>query len=175
MGFSFSDTFASASSGLHSLPVFNTVLSNAFYTAVLITICITLLYAWIYSTAGPGESGTTIALRGGFYTLLLVAGLVLVRESVFLRQSPSAHSLDTSGNALTNVPVTPQLGAYGGFSGAPYQQAPYQQVPVMNTHYAYPLSQAPSQPAQPAQPAQQFSPGPVYQMPGWVQNPVPSV
>ena len=174
MGFSFSDTFASASSGLHSLPVFNTVLSNAFYTAVLITICITLLYAWIYSTAGPGESGTTIALRGGFYTLLLVAGLILVRESVFLRQSPGgSHALDTSGNVLTNVPVTPQLGAYGGFSGSPYQPPP---APSMNTHYAYPLAQPQQQPQQQyQQQPQQFSPGPVYQMPGWVQNPVPSV
>lgn len=174
MGFSFSDTFASASSGLHSLPVFNTVLSNAFYTAVLITICITLLYAWIYSTAGPGESGTTIALRGGFYTLLLVAGLILVRESVFLRQSPNgSHALDTSGNVLTNVPVTPQLGAYGGFSGA--YGAP---APAMSGQYGYPqpMTQAMQQPMpQNMQLQQQFTPGPVYQMPGWVQNPVPAV
>jgi len=80
-------------------PIVGSLLQNPVYTALLITLIIVILILWMFRDADTEDSLLTMSLRVGFWTFLLVTGVMFLHNRVL---SSEVHDEKIS-NAFNGV------------------------------------------------------------------------
>lgn len=89
------------------IPGIETIMGNPMYTALLITVIVLLITMFIFRDATTDESLFKVCLRGGFYTFIILIGVIFLHNRVLM----SENSHVRLGSDIDGV-FSPRNGAY---------------------------------------------------------------
>jgi hypothetical protein len=132
MPFDIGESINSVADALLRAPIINKIATNPIYTALSVVFVVMLIILVVFRDADTSEPLLTLCLRSGFWTFLLLTGVLFLQNKVLTRESDSQGK----NTAYENVFNGPYGGTGESPAGAPSAALEDYIVPVsINTNF----------------------------------------
>jgi hypothetical protein len=128
-------TVNNAADALLRAPIVKNMVQNPIYTALLIAFIIVLIVLWVFREAETEDSLLTTSLRVGFWSFLLVLGIIFLHNRVLSFESHEEKANTAYGGVFgANEPAPVHSGLV---SLAPVYTLETATVPVTPTTFGF--------------------------------------
>jgi hypothetical protein len=91
-----------------SIPGISKIVNNPIYTALLITVIIMLVIAYIFRNAETDDPLFTMVLRGGFYVFMFMTAIIFFHNHVLLKENQIAGGHEELNEVFRSGIVIPE-------------------------------------------------------------------